>query len=376
MNENYRLADARNANNKLLKLEARFRFAIILVALTTLFERATAQENTIDYWMDKGNMLLSSGQWDEACEAYNRAIEIDPQSYNAWWRKAEVLGRNGDINKSVKAYDKAIELIPANNTIELADAWTDKAETLAYADQWEDALEAQNRALELDPRGGGRKWHFTAFILMNLDRREEALLALNKALEQNPTDISNWQCKASLLAQMKRYNESMEAYDKAIGLLPGNDTEEIALTWMAKGEALNNACKPEAARAAFRKALELCDIALAENPGDISLLQSKGRALFDLGRYNNAIEVYDQIIETSSSIEPFVIYAFAWAGKGDALLELGKGREALLAYNKAIKTSPNFSTAWYGKGKAEKSLGQAYNASMSLLVAQKLGYEK
>jgi tetratricopeptide (TPR) repeat protein len=60
-------------------------------------------------------------------------------------------------------------------------------------------------------------WRFKAFILTKLDRREEALAAFNKALMLNPSDIYNWQYKASLLVEMKMYNEFFEAYDKTPG---------------------------------------------------------------------------------------------------------------------------------------------------------------
>jgi tetratricopeptide (TPR) repeat protein len=65
----------------------------------------------------------------------------------------------------------------------------------------------------------------------------------------------------------------------------------------------------------------------------------------------------------------------ALIGRGDALHALGRGREALESYNRAIETGPNFGTAWHGKGEAQKALGQEYNASMSVYVAQELGYE-
>lgn len=65
----------------------------------------------------------------------------------------------------------------------------------------------------------------------------------------------------------------------------------------------------------------------------------------------------------------------AWIGRGDALRALGRNQEALEAYNRAIELGPHWSNAWYGRGESQRALGQVYNATMSLLVADKLGYK-
>lgn len=327
-----------------------------------------------DAWLRKAKVLHILGRWNEALEAYDNATKVSPEDYEAWWERGQFLSSTGDINESMKAYDKAIELIPANNTAELTLAWADKTEELAAAGRWEDALQSANKTLELDPKNSAM-WHFKAFIQTNLGRKEDALATFDEALKQNPKDIINWEYKASLLVEMKRYNESLEAYDRTLELIPENDTEELAQAWLSKGMALNKSGKQEEAQKALSKSLELFDKAISANLEDIRLLQSKGWTLFELGRYNDALVTYDQILETSPSIEPYITQTIALIAKGDALHALGRNKEAVDAYNRAIETGPNFDNAWHGKGEAQKAMGQAYNASMSFFVAQKLGYE-
>lgn len=328
-----------------------------------------------DAWLRKAKVLHILGRWDEALGAYDNATNVSPEDYEAWWEKGQFFSSTGDINESMKAYDRAIELIPANNTAELTLAWADKTEELAAADRWEDALQSANRTLELDPKDS-TMWHFKAFILTNLGRKDDALTTINEALEQNPEDILNWQYKASLLVEMKRYNESLEAYDRTLELIPENGTVELAQTWLAKGVALNKTGKQEEAAEAFNKSLEYYDNAAREKPSDISLLQSKSRALYNLGRYEDALEIQDQILKATPSIEPYLTQTIVQIGRGDTLRAMGRNEEALQAYSRAIETGPNFGTAWHGKGEAQKAMGQAYNASMSFYVAQELGYEE
>jgi tetratricopeptide (TPR) repeat protein len=329
-----------------------------------------------DAWIGKGNVLTNLGMWDEGRDAYNKAIEIDPLDYRAWGMKAEVIGRTGDLNESVEAYDKTIELIPSANTRELASYWMTKAEVLAYAGgRWEEALAAINHSLELEPKSR-TNWRFKADILSQLGRKDEAVEAFDEALKQNPEDAESWLWKASLLVEMKRYNESLEAYDKAIELIPENNTEDLAQSWLSKGWALNKTGRHDEARAAFQKSRGFYDAAISKNAGDTRLMQQKGLVLFELGRYDEAIEVYDQVLKNSSSIEHSTTKTSAWIGKGDALRAQGKNEDALEAYNKVIEISPIFSNAWHGKGEAQKALGQVGNASLSFLVADKLGYEE
>jgi tetratricopeptide (TPR) repeat protein len=175
---------------------------------------------------------------------------------------------------------------------------------------------------------------------------------------------------------MKRYNESLEAYDKAIELAAENNTEELAQTWFSKASALNKTGRMEEATDAFQRSLKLYDEAIAENPGDVSLLEAKGRVLFNLERYDEAIAIYDHILETAPSVEPRLTQITTWIARGDALRALGRNEEALEAYDKAIEHSPMYGDAWYGRGEAQRALGLVQDAYESAYVAEKLGYQE
>ena len=95
-----------------------------------------------------------------------------------------------------------------------------------------------------------------------------------------------------------KYNESIQAFDKAIELDPKH-----AYPWYNKGNALNN-----------------------------------------LGKYNEAVLAYNKAIEINPQ------YADAWNNKGDALYNLGKYNETIKALDRAIQLDPKYTPAWIGKG--------------------------
>ena len=62
--------------------------------------------------MAKGLYLGKLGKYEKAIDAYNKAIEIDPQNSEAWYRKCFVLAKLGNHDEAVDAFYKAIEINP------------------------------------------------------------------------------------------------------------------------------------------------------------------------------------------------------------------------------------------------------------------------
>jgi tetratricopeptide (TPR) repeat protein len=61
-------------------------------------------------------------------------------------------------------------------------------------------------------------WHRKGIELDKLRRYEEALQAIDKALKLKPNDFDAWHRKAGALEKLGRYEEALQAYDKAIPL--------------------------------------------------------------------------------------------------------------------------------------------------------------
>jgi tetratricopeptide (TPR) repeat protein len=83
----------------------------------------------------------------------------------------------------------------------------------------------------------------------------------------------------------------------------------------------------------------------------------KGDELRGLGRYDEAIQAYDKVIEINSN------NADAWNNKGLSLIMLSRYGEAIQALDKAIEIKPNNAAAWSNKGCALDGLGR-YDEAM------------
>ena len=63
-------------------------------------------------WRNRGITLLQAGRYEEALEAFNKAIDINPGNADAWRNKGTVLGRLGKDVSALGAITRAIELDP------------------------------------------------------------------------------------------------------------------------------------------------------------------------------------------------------------------------------------------------------------------------
>ena len=63
-------------------------------------------------YLNKGVAFFRLGRYEEALEAFDRAIELQPDYALTWWYKGVVLNELGRYEKALEACDRVIELQP------------------------------------------------------------------------------------------------------------------------------------------------------------------------------------------------------------------------------------------------------------------------
>ena len=141
-------------------------------------------------WVRLANALSQeTDRYDDAEQAYRKAIEIDPDYVWAWVRLGSLL--QDDLKRyeeAEQAYRKAIEI-----DSDYAWAWVRLGSLLHYdLKRYEEAEQAYRKAIEIDPDYAGA-WGCLGFLLHdNLHRYEEAEQVYKKAIEIEPTDDFLW----------------------------------------------------------------------------------------------------------------------------------------------------------------------------------------
>jgi tetratricopeptide (TPR) repeat protein len=344
------------------------------------------QENPddADAWWNRGVILDSLDRQTEAKEArekavqvYNQSLASNPEDGETWFKMAEVLVSLNRKDEAIAAYEKSIGM----NSSKAGMAAISISHLLAEVGRYDEALVASDRALNLTSPDNIQDrmlvLDIKGVILEEAKRPEEALQVFDEALKLYPGDRTSLMYRASVLKDLHRYNESAEAYQKAIDLVSNESNLWKTNAWIGKGDALNASGRKDEALEAYRSALEVIELDIQENPENSRAWERKGRALYKMGEYEEAIEAFDRSIEVSPP--SFAISSaayFAREGKGDVLLELGRNEEALEAYRQAIELYPLNGDAWHGKGAALQALGKRIEGDWAFMMAEKLGYRE
>lgn len=168
-----------------------------------------------------------------------------------------------------------------------------------------------------------------AYVIAELDGRKYRLdpakllfIRTRKSGGSDRESISmHYSNEAFIFWSQLKFDAALEKYDRAIEISP-----DFAEIWAKKGKALAEMGNYEEAIGYFDRALDL-------KPTEADIWYGKGIALFSTRKFEDAVKCFDMTIELVSSYEK------AWALKGIALIQLGRKMEAreMFAESLALK---------------------------------------
>lgn len=314
--------------------------------LALLYAPAFGQTTAVD-WDNKGIELVAYGKYNEAIQAYNNALEINPQDKIAWNNKANALKALGRIAEANAAYAKAKEL-EATGIITILDhamAGNVNESARSVINRNRDFSVNDSKAyswLSLGNVGAGTVYWYWYSPAGNM-------LYTDKAQIPMPTGGPRWDT----------YNiwSPIDIAGKDAANLPGDWHVDVYLDGqkiLTEYFSISGGQPPAA----------------PENQYKYDEAISKGDKLKAEGRYDEAIYFYDEAINPDPN--NFQNWR-AWNSKGDALSKQGKYADAIQAYDKAIELVPDNPMIWANKGAALKALGRTNESDVAYATARELG---
>jgi len=340
---------------------------------------------TVDY-SDEGLKALEAGKYQEAAEAFRKAVAADPKDYVAHFNLAQTYGFLHQNAEGVAEYRKVLELKPGLYEAELnagillmrendpaaalpllAQAAEQKPEeylprySLAVAQYQTGALEdaegSYRRALDLDPKSVTAEAGL-AHTLLREGKLDDAAVHLRKAAQADPKYRSGLLELADLYEKNHQNAEAAAIFRE----FPENPKIQEHLGQMMletkqyadaipRLEAAYNQEKTEANRVPLAtayiftgeldRALALLPAAVEAEPGSYDIRMMYARALRDRKQYAAAAAQFQE----AAKLKP--ADARAWTEAGDMLYLTGALPQALAAFDRARQLGENTPGIWF-----------------------------
>jgi tetratricopeptide (TPR) repeat protein len=169
-----------------------------------------------------------------------------------------------------------------------------------------------------------------------LGNLQAAVDIFNLLLAKLPGSAEVYNNRGAILQMMKRYDDALASYDKAIALKP-----DYTNAWFNRGSALKQLNR-------FEEALASYDKAIALNPGHAEAHNNRGVLLQQMRRFDEAIASYDKAIAAKDD------HAAAHNNRGTALMSKGDMAGAERMFREALQLKPDFTDPLHSLAKMHR----------------------
>ncbi len=169
-------------------------------------------------WENLGNLFYKQEKAEEALNAYNNAIRLNPE-------KAETHVCRGKVKNILERYEEAIadcneaiNLNPSQTSVKAAAYTTRGVAKFGLGDQ-AGAFVDHNTALRLNSKCAEAFFN-KGIAKMKQGEDEYAIAEFNKAIDINPDMAEVYHCRGYVKSVLGQYEAAIRDYDQAIQLAP------------------------------------------------------------------------------------------------------------------------------------------------------------
>jgi tetratricopeptide (TPR) repeat protein len=176
-----------------------------------MVEGVDAEDVDVEGLVEAGVGYVSINRYEQAVEAFERAVKFDEENAEAWVNKGFAHAEMGEYDRAIGAYDEALRVDEDGEFA--AEALVNKAYA-EYESRRGNPLETVERALEEDERNAAA-WYNRAVFLNERGNHEDALRCIDNALslgQRGPRALGE---KARALEELGRYDEAEEVREAA-----------------------------------------------------------------------------------------------------------------------------------------------------------------
>jgi tetratricopeptide (TPR) repeat protein len=221
-------------------------------------------------WNELGNIYFDAGAYEEAIDAYNKAIDLTPEFGWPYSNLALVYTYQGRYAEAIPLYQRSIDLL--NSEREKAITWRNLGNNYRRLNDYDNAVTAYQMADELDPNSDEKNndqnddriesdpknahiWNELGNVYSSKGAYAEAINAYNKAMELDPEFGWAYSNLALVYTYQGKFAEAIPLYQRSIELFSSD--RDKASSWNRLGNTYRRLNNHIDATAAYQRAVEL-----------------------------------------------------------------------------------------------------------------------
>jgi len=318
-----------------------------------------------------GTFLLLAGRFQDADGLAQRMLQRNPNDVDAQILHANALAGLKDMDGAVEAFEKAVEMDPQR-----ASSYSDLGSAQAVKGDKDKAEAAFRKAIQINPNSASAHLSLANFLWAN-GKLDEAEKEMRRGLELDPKNITGNRAMAMYYMVTKR-PAAAEPHLKVVAeLTPGPNAKYFLSEYYLRQGRVDEAravlqpllkvddsfiggsvrlARVEVFAGKNDEAHRLIEGVLAREPKNAEALITRGKLYLSEGNTVNALSTLKTATEANPrSIEAQLALAQTYAARGAI-------REATTAYNDALKLNGNDLDARLGLARLQINNGSAAEA--------------
>jgi tetratricopeptide (TPR) repeat protein len=216
--------------------------------------------------------------------------------------------------------------------------WANRGAALLKLNQYQAALQSCSQATTINQKAD-LAWNCRGEALYYLGEADAAFAAFKQAIAINPQNATFWLNQNQALFDLAQHQQAIAATKEAIALLqsqPATATKnrQLAIAWRRQGQSWLELKQNRQALAAFNQSLSY-------QPKDLAAHQGRGIALYRLGNYTQAIQIFEQILQPDNLTLTPEQQAINWLYKGTSLCQISQADAATQAFKQVRQFTNN-----------------------------------
>lgn len=233
----------------------------------------------------RGEMQADQGAAEEALADFDRAVQLDPERWQAWHNRGVSYAMQGRFEDAMSDLDQTIELRP-----EYANAWFNRGELHYEAGAFERAIEDYNQAIQLRPEDSAA-YNSRGHAYYRLGDYRNAVENYTQAIRRDGTNAAAYTNRGDAYADVGQYAQAARDYRAAIRIDAQLGRAYQSAAWLMATCVDQQYRNAQLAVEAAQRAIEL------DGEDDYRYLDTLAAAFANAGQFDKAIELQERVLE-------------------------------------------------------------------------------